>query len=63
MPLDTAPSAASSYARTLVAQGCPEALAQTAAEILARDSQQQRSPREQEIVTQAWSTITAPVQR
>lgn len=62
MQLDTAPSAASSYARTLISQGCPQALAQIAAEILARDGQQQRSESEQEILIRTWSAITAPVQ-
>ena len=57
MSLDTAPSAATSYARTLISKGCPPALAQAAAEILARDIQQQRSAEEQAIVTRAWSTL------
>lgn len=57
MKLDNAPIAAS-YARTLVYQGCPQRLAEAAADILARDRYQQRSADEQEIVAQAWSAIT-----
>ena len=60
MPLDNAPSAAASYARALMAQGCPQQLANTVAEILARDGEQQRSVQEEELVKQAWSSLKPP---
>ena len=54
--LDRQPSAADSYARTLASRGCPQHLAQAAADILANDGN--RTKAEQAIVSRAWASIS-----
>ena len=57
--LDPQPSAAASYARTLIAKGCPQALAHAAAEVLATvDVQRPRTLAEQATVERAWAALT-----
>ena len=54
--LDLQPTAQATYARTLIAKGCPQHLAYPAAEVLANDGH--RTEAEQAIVTRAWASIT-----
>lgn len=59
MQIDLQPSAAASYARTLIAKGCPQHLANAAADVMANvDGQRDRSPAEQATVDKAWASIT-----
>ena len=58
MQLDINPTAAASYARTLVERGCDARLAQQAAEILAQSSNSTPRKREEEwIISQAYAQI------
>ena len=60
MALEFNPSAASSYARTLIARGCPATLAHPAAQILAQvDGHRARTPAEQQTVDRAWQACRA----
>ena len=55
MALELDPSAASSYARPLIARGCPATLAHPAAQILAQvDGHRARTPAEQQTVDRTW---------
>ena len=57
--LDLQPSAAATYARTLIAKGCPEHLANAAADVLANvDGHRQRTLAEQATVERAWASLT-----
>jgi hypothetical protein len=59
MKLDTAATAAASYARTLIARGCPEYFAHTAAAVLADvDGVRARTTAEQLTVERAWQAVT-----
>ncbi len=58
MPLDINPTAAASYARTLVERGCEVSLAQRAAEILAQNNRSHsRNLEEEWIVSQAYAQL------
>ena len=60
--LDPQPSAAASYARTLIAKGCPQHLAHAAADVLANvDGQRQRTLAEQATVERAWASVTRSI--
>ena len=59
MQLDLQPSAAASYARTLIAKGCPHNLAYSAAYVLAEvDGTRPRTMGEQATVERAWASVT-----
>lgn len=59
MQLDTAVTAAASYARTLIERGCPEYLAHPAAAVLAEvDGVRARTTAEQMTVERAWQAVT-----
>jgi hypothetical protein len=57
--LDYQPSAQATYARSLIARGCPHNLAHSAADVLANvDGQRQRTLAEQATVERAWASVT-----
>jgi hypothetical protein len=59
MQLDLAPSAQATYARSLIARGCPQHLAHAAADVLANvDGQRPRTLAEQATVERAWAAVT-----
>ena len=60
--LDRQPSAAASYARTLIAKGWPQPLAHAAADVLATvDGQRPRTLAEQATVERAWAAVTRSI--
>ncbi len=59
MQLETRPTAASSYARSLVSRGCPQPLATLAGEILAKtDNAREYSPDEKAVIEQAYAQLS-----
>jgi hypothetical protein len=57
--LDPAPTAQATYARTLIAKGCPHNLADAAADVLANvDGIRPRTVAEQALVSRAWASVT-----
>lgn len=59
MQLDTLPTAASSYARSMISRGCPQSLAFLAGQILARtDNAMEHSPEEKAIIERAYAHLS-----
>ena len=59
MQLETRPTAASSYARSLVSRGCPQHLATLAGQILARTSNvMDCTPEEKALIERAYAHLS-----
>lgn len=58
MQVDTHPTAADSYARTLVERGCPPLLASLVSQVLAQLDGAEPSPEEQALISQAYAHLT-----
>jgi hypothetical protein len=59
MQIDPSPTAAASYSRSLIARGCPRALATLAAEILARtDNAMDYTEDEKAVIARAYAHLT-----
>ncbi len=59
MQLETRPTAASSYARSLISRGCPQTLAVLVGEILARtDNAMDYSPAEKVLIERAYAHLS-----
>jgi hypothetical protein len=57
--IDLQPTAQATYARTLIAKGCPQHLAHAAADVLANvDGSRPRTFAEQATVERAWAAVT-----
>ncbi len=58
MQIETRPTAASSYARSLISRGCPQALAISVGKILARtDNGMEHSPDEKVLIERAYAHL------
>ncbi len=58
MQVDTHPTAAGSYARTLIERGCPPLLAGLAGQVLARLDGTTPTPEEQALITRAYAHLS-----
>ena len=57
MQVNSHPSAADSYARTLMRRGCPPLMAAMAAQVLARLDGAEPNPGEQALIQQAYAQL------
>ena len=58
MQVDTLPTAADSYARTLIQRGCPPLLVQMTGQVLAGLDGTPPTPEEQALITRAYAHLS-----